>query len=105
MTSKGPQMTSKDLRKTLKNTNENTKRVKSKNNLGGGDPNDDNPINGRDLVEHVFSSTWMVEFIEIIKKGSKFQTEITQSIEKYNEESYSTQSKIVQNALMQNEVF
>ena len=47
-------MTSNDVRMTSKN--ENGKKVKSKNILGGGDPTDDNPINGRDLIEQVFSS-------------------------------------------------
>ena len=46
----------------------------------------------------------MAEFIEIIK-NSKVQNEITQTIEKYNKESYLTQSRIGQNALIQNKVF
>ena len=32
------------------------KKVKSKTNLRGGNPNDDNPINGRDLIVQAFSS-------------------------------------------------
>ena len=39
------------------------------------------------------------------KKDSKVQNEITQSIEKYNKESYSTQSKIAHNALTQSKGF
>ena len=47
----------------------------------------------------------MVEFRETIKKDSKVQNEIPQTIGKYNKESSSTQSKIEQNALPQNKVF
>ena len=47
----------------------------------------------------------MAEFIEVIKKGSKFRNEISQTIEKYNKESYATQSKIGQNASIQRKVF
>ena len=47
----------------------------------------------------------MAELIEFLKEDSKVQNEITQTIEKYNKESYSTQSKIRQNALIQNKVF
>ena len=48
----------------------------------------------------------MAAFIEIIKKkDSKVQNEVSQTIEKYNNESYSTQSKTGQNALIQSNVF
>ena len=47
----------------------------------------------------------MAHFIEIIKENSKVQNEITQTIEKYDEESYSTQSQTGQNALNQNKAF
>ena len=40
-----------------------------------------------------------------MKKDSKVQNEITQTSERYNKESYSTQSKIGQNALIQSKVF
>ena len=43
--------------------------------------------------------------MEVTKKDSKVQNEITQTIETYNKESYSTQSKTGQNALMQSKVF
>ena len=45
-------MTSKD-----ENHKPVSKKVKSKKNLGGVNPNDDILNNGRDLIEHVFSST------------------------------------------------
>ena len=47
----------------------------------------------------------MAEFIEIIKKDSKVQNEISQTIDKYNKESFSTRSQIGQNALIQSKVF
>ena len=47
----------------------------------------------------------MVEFLEIMRKDSKIQNELSQTVEKYNKESYSTQSKIGQNALFQSQVF
>ena len=47
----------------------------------------------------------MAEFIEIMKKDSKVQNEIPQIIEKYNKESYETQSEEGQNALIQSKVF
>ena len=40
-----------------------------------------------------------------MKKDSKIQNGITQTIEKYNKKSYSTQSRIGRNALMQNKAF
>ena len=43
--------------------------------------------------------------ILFLKKYSKVRNEITQTIEKYNKESYSTQSKIGQNALVQSKIF
>ena len=43
----------------------------------------------------------MSNFIEIIKKDTKVQDEISQTIEKYNDESFSTRSQIGQNALIQ----
>ena len=47
----------------------------------------------------------MAELIEIVTKDSKVQNEITQTAEKYNKESYSTQLKKGQNALTQSKVF
>ena len=47
----------------------------------------------------------MTEFIEFVQKDSKFQNEISQTIKKYNKESYSTQSKKRLNALVQSKVF
>ena len=43
----------------------------------------------------------MSNFIKIIKKDTKVQDEILQTIEKYNNESFSTRSQIGQNALIQ----
>ena len=47
----------------------------------------------------------MAEFIEFIKKDLNMQKEISQTIENYNKESYSTQSKIGQVCLFQSKVF
>ena len=47
----------------------------------------------------------MAEFIEIIKKDSKVQNEISQTIDKYNKESFSTRSQTGQNPLIQSKVF
>ena len=48
----------------------------------------------------------MAEFIEISKRiDSKVQAEKSKTTEKYNIESYSTQSKLGQNALVQSKVF
>ena len=55
-----PQMTSNDLKRpqmTSKDTNEKAKKLKTKNNLKGGNPNDVNPSNGRHNIEQAFSST------------------------------------------------
>ena len=43
--------------------------------------------------------------LQRVQKNSKVQTEITQSIDKYNNEAYSTESKIGQKALIQRKVF
>ena len=58
----------------LKNRNENGEKVKIKNNLKSGDQNDDNPINGRDLIllNKIFSQK-MAEFIETVKKIPKLK--------------------------------
>ena len=47
----------------------------------------------------------MTEFIEVIKKDAKIQNENSQTIDKYNKESFSTRSQIGQNALIQSKVF
>ena len=47
----------------------------------------------------------MTDFIEIIKKNSKVQNDISLIIEKNNEYSYATQSKIERIALIQSKVF
>ena len=47
----------------------------------------------------------MADFIELIKKDSKVQKETSQTIEKQNKESYSTQSKSGQNAFVQTKAF
>ena len=43
----------------------------------------------------------MSEFIEIIKKDVNIQNDISQKIDTYNKESFSTRSQIGQNALIQ----
>ena len=40
----------------------------------------------------------MAEFIEVTKKDAKVQNEISQTIEKYNRESYLAKSTLRQNA-------
>ena len=47
----------------------------------------------------------MSNFIEIIKKDTKIQDEISRTVEKYNNESFSTRSQIGQNALIQSKIF
>ena len=47
----------------------------------------------------------MTEFIEIVKKNLNVQNAISQTIEKYNKESFSARSQIGQNALIRNKVF
>ena len=46
----------------------------------------------------------MTEFKEIIQKDANIQNEISQTIDKYNKESFSTRSQIGQNALIQSKV-
>ena len=46
----------------------------------------------------------MSEFIEI-KKNTIIQNEISQTIDNYNRESFSTRSQVGQNALLQSKVF
>ena len=47
----------------------------------------------------------MSNFIEIIKKDTKIQDELSQTVEKYNNESFSTRSQKGQNALIQRKIF
>ena len=47
----------------------------------------------------------MSNFIETIKKDIKIQDEISQTVEKYKNESFSTRSQIGQNALIQSKFF
>ena len=47
----------------------------------------------------------MAEYIEIIKEDLMVQNEISHTIESYNKEAYSTQSKTGQNGLVQSKVF
>ena len=47
----------------------------------------------------------MTEFVEIIQKVANIQNKISQTIDKYNKESFSTRSQISQNALIQSNVF
>ena len=70
--------------------------------MKGDNPNDDNSTQGSFRIEQAFSSTEVAEFIEIKKKYSKVQNGVSQTIEKYIKESYSTQSKIGQNAFIPN---
>ena len=58
MTSNDLKLTSKDLKMTSKDENDElvSRKVKTKNNSRGGDPNDDNLNKGRELLEEPFSS-------------------------------------------------
>ena len=47
----------------------------------------------------------MAEFIEILRKNSKVQNDTSQTNKKYKKKSFSTHSKISQNALIPCEVF
>ena len=47
----------------------------------------------------------MSNFIEIIRKDTKIQDEISKTVEKYNNESFSTRSQKGQNALIQSKIF
>ena len=47
----------------------------------------------------------MGEFKEIIKRDVNMQNEISQTIDKYNKESFSTRPQIGQNALIQSKDF
>ena len=57
------------------------------------------------LLDKLLRLQKMAELMEIIKQYSKIQNEISQTIEEYNKESPSTESKIGQNALIQSKVF
>ena len=61
MSSNDLKMTSNYLRET---SNESVKYKKNK--LKGGNPNDDNSLQGRNLIEQAFSFQSMGEFFEII---------------------------------------
>ena len=47
----------------------------------------------------------MGEFLKIIKRVVNIQNEISQTIDMYNKESFSTRSQIGQNALIQSKAF
>ena len=47
----------------------------------------------------------MTDFIEIIQKDSKIQNDISNIIDKYNNQSYATRSKLGENALIQSSVY
>ena len=47
----------------------------------------------------------MTDFIEIIQKDFKTQDNISQIIDKYNNQSYATRSKLGQNALIQSSIY
>ena len=75
-------MTLSDLKVTSKDDYKaDSKKVKSKKNLKGGDPIDINHSNGRDLIEQAFSSNYMGEFIEIKKTDPNIQKEISHTID------------------------
>ena len=47
----------------------------------------------------------MTDFIEIIQKDTKVQDDISKIIGKYNKQSYSTRSKLGENALIQSSIY
>ena len=47
----------------------------------------------------------MTDFIEIIVKDSKVQNDISNIIDKYNNQSYATGSKLGQNAIIQSSIY
>ena len=96
---KRPQMASNDLKLT---SNESIKNKRKK--LKGDDPGD-GQNDGITLIEQAFSSISLREFIEIFKKDVNIQEEISQAIDKYNKESFSTRSQIGQNAFIQSKAF
>ena len=47
----------------------------------------------------------MTDFIEIIQKDTKIQNDISNTIDKYNNQSYATRSKLGENALIQSSIY
>ena len=47
----------------------------------------------------------MTDFIEIIQKNSKIQNDISNIIDKYNNQSYATKSILGQNAIIQSSIY
>ena len=47
----------------------------------------------------------MTDFIEIIQKDSKIQNEISNIIDKYNNQSYATKSELGRNAIVRSSVY
>ena len=47
----------------------------------------------------------MTDFIEIIQKDTKVQNDISNIIDKYNNQSYATRSKLGENALIQSSIY
>ena len=47
----------------------------------------------------------MTDFIEIIQKDTKIQNDISNIIDKYNNQSYATRSKLGENALIQSSIY
>ena len=47
----------------------------------------------------------MTDFIEIIQKDTKIQNDMSNIIDKYNNQSYATRSKLGENALIQSGIY
>ena len=47
----------------------------------------------------------MTDFIEIIQKDTKIQNDISNIVNKYNNQSYATKSKLGKNALIQSSIY
>ena len=76
MASNDLKMTSNELKMT---SNEPVKNKRNK--LKRGDPSGIH-ISGKDLIEQAFSSNQKKEFIEIMKKDTNLQNDISQTISK-----------------------
>ena len=79
-------------------------KVKTKIQIGGGDPNG-NPRNGRYFIEQTSPSHKRAEFIRIIKRKLEGSNERSQILENYKKKANSRQSKIGQKDIIQSKIF
>ena len=64
-------------------------------------------VNKNDVIQWFYSQIYFIngQFVVILIKDTDIQNEISQTIDKYNRESFSTRSQIGQIALIQSKVF